>query len=168
MKVIPLQNEILKKIIKLYETDKLSVRQIAERIGVTNQAIYSRLAGAGVPLRSREQKSKRIARKKLIQLYVREKRSIDEIARLLGAAPKRISGELRRCGIEIRSLGCATRKYSKKYSKLYQMKAGETIRIERPEVKNPVATLHGKAVNLRIKISIKSIDEHTMEIHRLK
>jgi len=100
----------------------------------------------------------------LITLYIREKKYVKEVAKILGTTPKTIAGELKRHGIEKRSSGY----FLRKYPELYEMKAGETITIKRPDTKSPTATIHSKATMLRIKVSVKSIDGDKMEIYRIK
>jgi hypothetical protein len=147
------QADRLKEMRWLYEVEKLPLREVACRFGVTWQAIHDRLARAGVPLRQKSLVKRLLEREALVQLYTTEKLTIGETARRLKSNYKKVSDELERHGIEKRSGGFLKRKQPE----LYLLKVGENAVIKRPSVTNPYRNLYAKAQKIGIKISIRSV-----------
>jgi len=158
------QNERLKEMRRLYEVEKLSLREIANRFGITWQAIHQRLVSAGVALRQKGNVKRVLDRETLIQLYIEENLTIGETARRLKAQDKKVSDELERHGIDKRSAGYLKRKQPE----LYQLKVGEKAIIQRPSVTNPYRSLYSKAKRIGIRISIKRVNAETLQIYRKK
>ena len=75
-----------------------------------------------------------------------------------------MSEELKRYGIEKRSIGY----FKRKQPELYQLKVGEEALIQRPAVTNPYKRLYEKAKKIGIQISIKSVNDKTFQIKRIK
>lgn len=153
----------LQEIRRLYDEKDLTIKQIAEKFGVSSQAIYCRLQRAGILLRPRSLK-KNFNRQVLEKLYLIEKFTLKESAKRLKTTPRVLKRELKKNGIEIRPYGTTRRKYPE----FYEIKVGETVLIKRPPVKNPVSLLHSKATMARMKITVRSLENCMMEIHRLK
>lgn len=85
----------------MYLQDKLSLEAIGERSGTTGSTIYWKFKKAGIPIRSRAPSyDKNIA--KIRHLYEVEKRSMNEVAKIMGQKPETIARYLRRAGVEIR------------------------------------------------------------------
>jgi predicted DNA-binding protein YlxM (UPF0122 family) len=120
----------LKEMRRLYEIEKINLREIAARFGVTWQAIHQKLTKAGVPLRQKSPVKRLLDRETLVQLYVEENLTIGETAKRLKAKCKKVSEELERHGIEKRSIGF----FKRKQPELYQLKVGEKAVIQRPSV----------------------------------
>ncbi len=124
------QIERLKEMRRLYEVEKMNLREIAARFGVSWQAIHQKLAKVGVPMRRKSPVKQFLDREKLVQLYIEEGLTIGETAKRLKAKCKKVSEELERHGIEKRSIGF----FKRKQPELYQLKVGEKAVIQRPSV----------------------------------
>jgi hypothetical protein len=103
----------------MYWVQKLSTCEIADRLRVSQSALYRRMQRLGVPTRSRKDaltlvsKINRIAKKLLEELYCERKMSTIEIAKKLNISTSTIHRALVKYGIPRRtSLGTRTR-YSK-------------------------------------------------------
>lgn len=96
MKRIPLP---LEEIEKLYLVDCLTVREIAERYGVSSQTISYRLSTAGVPARPRGQMRPAVDRKTLETVYYVEKLTVQRVAERLGCSLYKISRAMDRYGM---------------------------------------------------------------------
>jgi predicted DNA-binding protein YlxM (UPF0122 family) len=158
------QADRLKEIIRLYEDKKLSLREIAARFDVSWQAIHDRLVRAKVSLRPKRPIKHSFDCQTIIQLYENEKLTIREVARRLKINTACVSKELEKLGVEKRSKGFSKRKQQE----LYSLETGESILINRPQVTRPYESLYDKAKKIGIRISIKSIDENTMQIKRIE
>ncbi len=158
------QAERLKEMQRLYEVEKLPLREIAAHFNVSWQAIHERLVRAGVPLRQKSPVNRLLDRETLVELYIDENLTIGEMARRLKTNYKKVSSELKRHGIEKRLKGF----FRLKYHELNLLNAGENVIIKRPLVNQPYRSLYGKAQRIGIRISIKSLNEETMQIKRIE
>ncbi len=70
------QAERLKEMQRLYEDEELRLREIAERFGVSWQAIHERLVRAKIPLRPKSAVKRFLDRETLIELYINENLTI--------------------------------------------------------------------------------------------
>jgi hypothetical protein len=159
------RSEILEEMRNLYEVEKLSLMEIGLRFGISRQTVSERFKRAGILLPGAGNfRKKTFEREILVKLYLEEKLSGIETARRLKTTYSTLRKELTRHGIQIRQYGFTKRIYSA----LYELKVGETVLVKRPDTKNPVTSLHSKATNARMKISVKSVGKDLMEIYRIK
>jgi predicted DNA-binding protein YlxM (UPF0122 family) len=156
--------EILKEMRRLYEEEALNLRDVGKRFGVTYQAVHDRFTRAEVPLRPNGMAKRPLDRETLANLYEKEELNIKETAKRLNISPEKVSDELERLGIKKRSGSYAQRRQPE----LYQLQLGERVIIKRPQVKNFYISLLKKARRIGIQISIKSIDQETLQIYRKK
>ncbi len=154
----------LREMQRLYEVEKRTLREIADLFGVTWQAIHDRLVRAGVLLRQKNPIKRLLDRETLIKLYIVENLTISETAQRLKTHYKKVSDEIKRHEIIKRPRGYSGRKYTE----LNLLSVGGNVIIQRPQVKNPYLSLYGKAQKIGIRISVKSIDDKTMQINRIK
>ncbi len=157
------QAERLEEMRRLYEVEGLPLREIADCFGVSWQAIYERLARAGIPLRQKGRVKRYLERDALVELYTNENLTIGQAAKRLKVHFAKVSKELERHGIEKRSSGY----YRRKYSKIYLLGIGENAVMKRPLVKQPHGCLYAIAWRIGIRISIKSVDKETFQIRRV-
>jgi predicted DNA-binding protein YlxM (UPF0122 family) len=158
------QAERLKEMQRLYEDEELRLREIAERFGVSWQAIHERLVRAKIPLRPKSAVKRFLDRETLIELYINENLTIAQTAHKLKIGYKKVSDEIKRHGIVKRP----RRYFSRKYTELNLLNNGQNVIIPRPSVKNPYLSLYGKAKRIGIQISIKSVNNETFQIKRIK
>lgn len=96
-------DKILSEMKQLYFEKDFTIKQIADYYKLTRQNIYQIFKRSGVKLHKKKWKvGKFIDREILIQLYVKEKLPVLEIARRLGISHPTLSKELKRHGIERR------------------------------------------------------------------
>jgi predicted DNA-binding protein YlxM (UPF0122 family) len=157
------QAQRLKEMQQLYEDENLNLREIAQRFGVSWQAIHERFVRAGIPLRPKSPGKRLLDRETLVELYINENLSIAQTAKRLKLGYQKVSDEIRRHGI------VKTKRYFlRKYTELYLLNTREKVIIERPLVKNPYLSLYAKARKIGIRISIKSVNSETMQIKRIE
>lgn len=157
------QTERLKEMQRLYEVEELRLREIAERFGVSWQAIHERLVRAKIPLRPKSPVKRFLDRETLVELYINENLTIAQTAQRLKLGYQKVSDEIKRHGI-VKSRGY----FSRKYTELYLLTTREKVIIQRPLVKNPYLSLYAKARKIGIRISIRSVDDETMQIKRIR
>lgn len=157
-------DEQLNEMRKLYEVEKRTLKEIGRNFGVSAQTVSNRLAKAGVPKRPKTSRKIILDREVLHKLYVNEKLPVKKVARLLKTYGHKVSDELKRHGIEKRSIGYNRRKYPG----LYQLKIDEQMTIPLPLVTKPHKNLHQKAERIGIRISIERIGDKTLQITRIK
>lgn len=108
--------ELQSQLRKLYVEDKLSIREIAEKWGVSKNTISNHLRRLGIKTRSKGKTpiytqlrmSKEQLRQYLYQMYVEEEWTAKEIADQLEVSPNAISKQLVALGFERRSRGKRT------------------------------------------------------------
>src|SRR5688500_17025842 len=122
------------QILELYQIKGMSAKEIAERFGVTRQAISYRLKAAGVPRRSGRPEVKYPDRKLIEQLYVGERLSIPAVAERLNETRDRIKAAMRKYSIEPRPRGGQP-----KFPQLRELKVGESIELPRRPNKPHIA-----------------------------
>jgi len=113
----------IERLRELYEEEGLSLRQIAERYGVSYQAVHNRLVRAGVAFRHSKQISAALDKKVLSKLYQKEHLTKAEIARRLGVSFGVVTSELERLGIpKLTALDRAAKRISReRLIKLYEI-----------------------------------------------
>src|SRR5687767_10603998 len=98
--VVPLMRE-------LYEVDQLSLREIAERLDVTKQAVHLRLKGAGVAMRGRgsppgerAKRPRKVLEHGILEdLYVAQRLTAGAVAEKIGCSRYLVLISLRSHGI---------------------------------------------------------------------
>ncbi|CAN5513803.1 hypothetical protein BH10ACI1_BH10ACI1_28620 [soil metagenome] len=155
--------ERLEEIKRLYAVEGWTLQRIADKFGVSHQAINQILTKAGIAKRPIGFLKKNFDYRTLAKLYIDEKLTIGEVAKRLNVSYSTVSNQLERNGIEKRSSGF----FFRKQPELYQMQIGESVLIKRPETSNPYVNLYGKAKKIGIKISIKTVDKDTLKISRI-
>jgi DNA-directed RNA polymerase specialized sigma subunit len=93
------------EIVRLYQQERLSLRQVGARVGLSDSAVLHALQAAGVPRRS---PSWRLSwpwrdaeqqRREIVDAYLEMGASIDKVATLFGISPKTVAGVLEKAGI---------------------------------------------------------------------
>src|SRR5688572_15452610 len=126
----------LEELVRLYEEEGLSLAEVARRIGGTRQGVHYQLVKAGVrmrPMGAEPARSPRFEREMMVDLYVRQRLPIVQIAARLGLTAGIITYELKKHGIERRPRGSRLRKYPD----LSQLQIGESVLVPRPGHKRP-------------------------------
>jgi len=155
--------EGLAETIRLYQTEQLSIKQIANRLNLSYQAIHLRLTRAGVNFRpKRHDVRQTIDRGDLIRLYVEEGHSIAVVGRLLNVAYATVVRELDRFSIERRA-----RHFEKRVpTPLDTLRVGESAIIECKDLRIARSDIHRKASVRNIKISIHRLDRTHARVTR--
>jgi predicted DNA-binding protein YlxM (UPF0122 family) len=151
------------EICRLYETEEWTLRQIADHLQISKEAIRERLMRAGTQLRPPKPTRRIIDRETLVQLYINEKLPLVEIAQRLKTTYRKVCEELERHRIEKYS----RQSLKRKYPELYELKVGENIIIRQPEAKDPGKRLRKNACKIGIKISVKKIAENNFQVTRI-
>lgn len=140
----------LKVLQDLYYEEKLSVPEIASRLGMSRQAVYERFRNNGMSLRDSGPKT-RLEKGELSDLYENQKLTVKEIARQLGCSMWDVTKDLERYEI--------SRSYNRpsKFKFIGSLKEGENIRITRERGTHPAAVLR-LAKKLGIRVVIRKID----------
>lgn len=94
------------KLEKMYREEKLSIKQIAEKLGTTKQIVYLNLVRYNIPKRSREEvarlfltKNPELTKEKLFNLYITENKTRLEIAVQFGYSVSGVAWILKRYNI---------------------------------------------------------------------
>lgn len=149
---------------RLYETDELSLTEIAKRFGVSRQAVHYRLKQAGVEMRPPGQPAAKITRQDLYRVYVEGKKPVYLIAKELRTYTVRVYELLHEFNIGRRS----KRVYPFKYPQLRELKIGEYVDLPRPPGKQPHGSFYSLAKITGIRVSCKAVDEGSMRVTRVK
>ena len=153
----------LQELKDLYLIDKLTLKQIGEKFGVSKQAIYHRLWHGGVTIRRRGLPRIQINRDALVSLYVERKMSVAEVATELGCSGESVFRLLVKYGIA--RLG-HDRRF--KYPELKELKIGESLEYPRPDIGRKIySDFYVRAKKAGIKVSIKTIDDKTVKVTRI-
>lgn len=153
------------EIVRLYTIEKLSLRQIAKIAGISYQAVHGVLDRAYVEFRPRgaQLTDKPFDKKTLKKLYLRDKLSVVKIAALFNVCSDTIRKEFERHDIGI--LDPSMR--SVRYPQLRELKIGESIELPRPPGSNPWMPFHRMAAKTNIRVSTKTINQHTTRVTRI-
>ena len=143
----------LETILELYKNHGVTVPEIAERFGVTKQAVYERLRKAEIKLDSRKRSNYRaLDKEKLKELYA-QGISVEEIARHFRTIPNIILRELEYHGIPRRK---ELRGRPNKCPELRNLKVGESMVVRVPKAKTPhFGYLYRPAKKAGMKITIR-------------
>lgn len=148
----------------MYETDELSLTEIATRFGVSRQAVHYRLKQAGVEMRPPGQPAAKITRQDLYRLYVEEKKPVYLIAKELRIYTARVYELLDEFNIKRRT----KRVRPVKYPQLRELKIGEYIDLPHPPGKQPHGSFYSMAEIAGIRVSCKTLSEETMRVTRVE
>ena len=121
---------------------------------------------AGVRLRPQVvqgPKPPRFEREMMVDLYVRQRLPIVQVAARLGLTAGIITQELKKHGIERRPRGSRARKYPD----LSQLQIGDSVLVPRPSHKRPYPYFCELSKKAGIRISIRSIGETELELVRV-
>lgn len=146
----------------MYETDELSLTEIATRFGVSRQAVHYRLKQAGVEMRPPGQPAAKITRQDLYRVYVEEKKPVYVIAKELRIYTARVYELLDDFNIKRRT----KRVHPVKYPQLRELKIGEYVDLPRPPEKQPHGSFYSMAKIAGIRVSCKAVDEARMRVTR--
>lgn len=95
---------------RLYEVERLTIAQVAERTGIPASTVHRRLHAAGAWVRTRQDGARSLDEQALLDtafLYERMGMSVQEIADALGRSHETIRERLRKAGVEMRPRGVA-------------------------------------------------------------
>jgi IS30 family transposase len=152
----------LKEILELYENQRWTLQQIAEHLGVTKQAIHSRLKRAGIETRPYGPRPVQIEKDDLHVLYVQKGLSIKEVAKRLNSTPGKIVYAMRRYKIQ----GRRPNEWLVKHPELGKLAVGESVDLPKTNRKKPHVNFYTMAKRHGFRISTKSIDDKTMRVTR--
>jgi predicted DNA-binding protein YlxM (UPF0122 family) len=151
----------------MYEKQGLSLREIAERCGLSFPAVHERLARVGVKFRPRHVSAKPfvalINKRTLLSLYRNKRMSVQAIADQLGLSNWIVRKHLTFYGIPSRPLGASPR-----YPELVMLKVGKSVILPRDKTKHPHHQCHKMARRFGIKVSVRIVDKESMRITRTK
>jgi predicted DNA-binding protein YlxM (UPF0122 family) len=169
----------LEEMRRLYEDELMTLREIGRVFGMTRQGVHNRFVAAGIPRRHHYSKSfiefteQRRERTNqlliahgddILRMYLGEKLALEKIAKRLGIPEKRIRDHLVECEVEIRGPGALP-----KIPEIGKLKVGESVDLPKPTRKyNPHLTYYRMANAHNISVSLRSIDERTFRVTRIK
>jgi len=155
-------DQITAKMVRLYEEEELSLRQIATQFKLTHQAIYLRLKQAGVVFRPRGGKALIIDRKTLVRLHNDEGVPVYKIAKQLEADFRSVVRELKRHRIKRHSV----RRSIRRYPELDELKVGQSVEVPKRKVKNQCGAYYSAAFVRGIRVSVRSAGHDLLIITR--
>jgi len=85
---------------KLYVKEGKTVREIAKILGCSREAVREKCKKFGIPLRNPGSEKREIDEATLRRLYTKEKKGINEIARILGCAASTILKRVKQFGLK--------------------------------------------------------------------
>lgn len=156
-------HKLLQVIRHLYEVEELTLKKIAERLGITKQAVHGRMVRSGIKRRPKAMPFKKLDRDVLHQLYEVERRPVYKVAEAMGVSPCIVERELKRHRIERRPKHAEMRRPSV----IDGLAIGDSIVLKRPKLPKPHARLYMKAKDRRMKISIRRIDDEHIRVKRV-
>jgi predicted DNA-binding protein YlxM (UPF0122 family) len=153
----PLDNAVLRQ---LYDSG-LNMKQIAERFGVTKQAIHIRFVNAGIPRRDRSLARFKVDVKLLKRLIQKDKLTNAKAAEALGVPVTVIRPLIKKHKIE--------RGYrSRRFPELNSIKVGESILVPRGNtIGQNYIRFYQMGRKLGIKLSANRIDDNTVRVTRI-
>jgi hypothetical protein len=146
---------VLSDLIRQYKVEKLTLRQLATKYGVTWQAVHDRLTRAGVPMRSRTKPKRQLNVQRLIRLYCEDGLTAHQIAVRMKTNPGRVYSELESAGIGRHPRG--SRPKGRYRSILRGLQEGESVVVPAPQAKYPHSSLHASAKKVGVSISVKKL-----------
>jgi predicted DNA-binding protein YlxM (UPF0122 family) len=157
--------EILNEMRHLYFEKDWTLDQLAAHYNVTKQAVFDKFNRNGIKLQRKKRKPiKTVDRERLSELYEKENLPLLEVAARLGVSYRTVIKELKRHGIKARWRG----ELQRKYPAMNKLKIGEKIIAPRPSVQQPHSSFYYLARVAEIKISVKTLDNETLQITRIE
>lgn len=157
--VIPME-----KMKDLYLNEKLSLEAIAERLGVSKQAVHGRLVTAKVKFRTRGFEPTIIDKDILVDLYITKQLTRYRVGKELGIDSRRLNAMLRHHGITLRK----GRPEQRRHPELADLKVGEALTINVESLrKNYHVGFYHMAKRLGIRVSVKRVDGQTARVTRV-
>lgn len=153
----------------MYERERLSLREIAKRCGLSFQTVHGRLVKAGVEFRPKftpQPFEFLIDKAVLLSLYVDKRMSVQAIADQLGLSHPIVEKHFKFHEIPRRPRGGGG--VSRKYPELAVLKVGESVILPRDDTEHPHRRFHAMAQWFGIKVSVRIVDEKSMRITRKK
>jgi IS30 family transposase len=151
--------------IRLYQDEGLTMQQIAQKFGLSRQAVHCRLTRAGVQSRPSWQRHPRmIDRETLVRLYTNEQIPVSKLARMLKTDARTIERELKRHSIERRPKNYERRKPSA----LDNLQVGESALISFQMDRIPYVNYYLSAKVRKIKVSIRRIETGQVQVTRIE
>ncbi len=95
----------LKEIKKFYINEKKTAKEIAKIMHVATTTIFNRLKDLKIERRRNKKRAKNLDLKKIKDLYINQKKTIDEMTLILGVSNKTIIKRLKEGGIKMRRRG---------------------------------------------------------------
>lgn len=139
---------------RLYTREELSLRQIAKRFNISFQAVHLRLLRAGFTFRPTGTSGKPIDRRLLKVLHIEKGLPVSKIAKQLKVATKRVRSEMKRCGIDRKTIPSANRKYPQ----LDRLEVGESVQLPMlTGTATPYAVIYSAAQVRGIRLSVKTV-----------
>ena len=153
-------DDLTAKMIDLYQHERLTLREIGERLQVSKQAVHYRLRTVGLQLRPKKE-ARQLDRKTVIRMYRDEKLPAYKIAKKLRASYKTVVNVLELYGIERRSQSSAIRRFPE----LDNLKVGESVEVPKGQIKNPHINYYCAASVRGIRLSVKNCESRLATDH---
>lgn len=152
----------LGKISKLYTERRWTMQRIADKFGVSRQAVHERLKRAGVETRRSGPTPAKFPEAVLRRLYEKEGLSISKVAERLNSTPGKIGYAMRWHKIP----GRRGSEWRRKYPELARLAIGEHLDLPKNDRRQPHGVFYKMAKRQGIRVSTRSIDENTMRVTR--
>ena len=154
----------LSEIVDLYEKEELTLKQIAERHGLTYQRIHQILQSVGVEFRPRNRgpRPPQIDKETLERLYLTERLSAREIGERFGVSVAAVWLCMKKHGIPSRPKGGKPL-----FPELWNLKIGESDTLPKGPQKKPHPRFYQMANNAGIRVSTRCVDAHHLRVTRL-
>jgi predicted DNA-binding protein YlxM (UPF0122 family) len=153
----------LKEILRLYQTERLSAKAIADRFGVTRQTISARLKNAGVVTRTIQPWAELPDTKTLQRLYHGERLTLHQVAERLNTKFDRVYQAMDKYEVPRRKPGSR----DGRYPGLRKLAVGESIDLHNPS-RQPHANFYAVAKAARIRVSVRRIGDRTFRVTRVQ
>ncbi len=140
----------LKKLRQLYYDEKLSVQEIAAKLGMSRQAVYERFRNNGISLRGPQSKTG-LSKEEISDLYENRRLTIKQIAKQTSYSVWDVTKDL-----ELYEIPRSYRRNSK-FNYISNLKEGEQIIVKNESGTYPTSILK-LAKKLGIRIVIRRID----------
>lgn len=156
---------------RLYVDARLTLQEIASLYCIAHQTVRDRLIRSGVPIRSNRRPPTPPldeCQDDMVRLYIDERVPVYLLANRFRVSQEEIRERLLRQGLELRPTG-----HPPKYMELRELKLGETIMLPKPIVGGKgngrwQEYIYGVARRLGVRFSVKSIDDVTIRVTRVK
>jgi len=145
---------------RLYVKEKLYLREIASRLGVSHQTVLNRLNRIGVPLRNRGTMRPTIDREILERLYIGEKQSVYTIANRLGISVDKVQSNLVKHGFMIERRP----RWIRECPELGTLEIGDSITVMAPQRQRQYDYYYALARPLGIRISCSKLGSGQMRL----